>query len=69
MKYNPTESLELVLCPYCFSNKVSFSFDDSSEHPVCFIICNECGARGPEAITRRIAISLWNEVGEFEDER
>lgn len=48
------------VCPFCKSEKAEvYQIDD------CYAVeCIECQARGPESVTEKSAILLWNMAGQ-----
>jgi len=56
---------ELKPCPFCaFTNTRletwTVDIGEPSEHNECAIMCTNCGAFGPNALTRPGAERMWN---------
>lgn len=62
-KKGKDKSSELLLCPFCNSDKVSLSYsiqNNEGQTKHYFIECEVCSACGPNTLRKDTAIALWN---------
>ena len=48
--------MNLRYCPFCGSNELTCQQDITRFR----VVCNDCGAMGPDYRERKVAISAWN---------
>ena len=57
------EDQEIKLCPFCKSSDVSVDrIDIGRDSEEYYVICTDCVMTGPDAVSERIAIKMWNEL-------
>lgn len=49
---------KLLPCPFCGGNRLTMN---DSGYDDWFLVCDDCGADGPTAVTRYNAKYLWND--------
>jgi Lar family restriction alleviation protein len=53
--------MDLLHCPFCRSHNVGPIDGDERAGGAFLIVCDDCGAEGPTAISEESARELWNE--------
>lgn len=65
--YDKYKNLQVIkateMCPFCREDKKLKAVNvGANDAPLYQVVCQRCGARGPEAGAKEEAVSLWNQA-------
>jgi Lar family restriction alleviation protein len=52
---------DLKPCPFCLSEEVSQQYQCGMFGDYFYVVCPECGTKGPRSVLMKQAITRWNE--------